>query len=256
MKFNIVDILNEQPNQIKKIFEDLDKDGILEKILPELIALKGIDKTKETFHKDNYYHTLNVIENTYYATKNPWIRLVSILHDIGKAKTKKWIDGIGWTFHQHEFVGGKMLLNIFKRLDIPMDNYDYVYKLIINHGFPKELSKDVTESALRRFGNDIGSDLEDLILFCKCDLTSKNLEKKERQTKAYQNVYDAIIKVRQDDELAKWRCPIDGIVIMDYFGVKGRTVGEIKNKIIDAIKSGEIEDSYEKAFEYMKKITI
>ncbi len=256
MNYNIVDILKVDANQIRSIFELLDKNGILQEILPELTALKGVDNTKESFHKDNYIHTLQVIENTYHATQNPWIRLVSILHDIGKAKTKKWIDGIGWSFHNHEYVGGKMLPIIFKRLNIPMDNYDYVHKLIINHGFPKELSKNVTDSALRRFGNDLGNDLEDLILFCKCDLTSKKLDKKERQSKGYDDVYTAIIKIREADEIAKWRCPIDGNLIMEYFGVKGRAIGEIKNQIETAIKTGKISDSYDEAFEYMKNIKI
>lgn len=256
MDYTFVDILNVDANNIRKILESLDDSGILEEMLPELTALKGVDKTKETFHKDNFYHTLNVVENTYHATNNPWIRLVAILHDIGKAKTKKWIDGIGWSFHNHEYVGGKMLLTIFKRLNIPMDNYDYVHKLVVNHGFPKELSKNVTDSALRRFGNDLGSDLEDLILFCKCDLTSKNIEKKNRQSKGYDDVYNAIIKIRQEDEVAKWRCPIDGNLIMNHFGVKGSMVGKIKSQIEDAIKTGAIPDSYDAAFEYMKQIKI
>lgn len=256
MNYNIIDILNVEASQIRNLLELLDKNSILNEFLPELTALKGIDKTKKSLHKDNYIHTLQVIENTYYATKNPWIRLVSILHDIGKAKTKKWDDDLGWTFHNHEIVGGKMLKSIFKRLDIPMDNYEYVYKLIINHGFPKELTKNVSDSALRRFGLDLGADLEDLILFCKCDLTSTNVEKKNRQIKSYEDVYNAIIKIRENDELAKWRCPIDGNMIMNYFGVKGKEIGIIKSSIELAIKTGKIGDNYEEAFEYMKTLQV
>ncbi len=256
MNYNFIDILNADASNIKNMFLILDEKGILSEVLPELIALKGVDKTKESYHKDNFYHTLQVIENTYNTTKNPWIRLVAILHDIGKAKTKKWINGIGWTFHNHEFVGAKMIKHIFKRFNLPEDKYEYVYKLIYNHGFPKELSKNVTDSALRRFALEIGDELEDLILFCKCDLTSKNLEKTTRQSKAYDDVYNAIINIRKLDEIAKWRCPIDGNIIMQYFGVKGKEVGLIKNKIEKAIKSGEIEDSYENAFEYMKQIKL
>lgn len=256
MNHTFIDILNADASNIRNLFEILDQNGILEEILPELIALKGVDKSKESFHKDNFNHTLSVIENTYNATSNPWIRLVAILHDIGKAKTKKWVDGIGWTFHNHEYVGGKMLQPIFKRLELPEDKYDYVHKLIVNHGFPKELTKNVTDSGLRRFGNEIGDDLEDLILFCKCDLTSKNLEKKTRQYKGYDDVYNAIIKIREKDEIAKWRCPIDGVMIMDYFDVKGKEVGIIKSKIESAIKNGEIADNYDAAFEYMKTIKL
>ncbi len=255
MKFDIIDILNADANQIKKIFDDLDKNGLLEKNLPELTALKGVDNTQKTFHKDNYIHTIQVVENTYHATKNPWIRLVSILHDIGKSKTKRWDKSNGWSFHNHEIEGGKMLLRIFKRLNIPNDKFDYVHKLIIYHGYPKSLTIEVSDSALRRFGKEIGEDLEDLILFCKCDLTSKKLDKKERQSKAYDDVYNATLKVREKDKIAEWRCPIDGNLIMEYFGTKeGRKIGIIKSKIIDAIKTGVIADSYDEAFEFMKKI--
>jgi poly(A) polymerase len=255
MEFKIIDILNADATQIKKIFEDLDKNGLLKKNLPELVALKGVDNSKASLHKDNFIHTLEVIENTYYATTNPMIRLVSILHDIGKAKTKRWVEGNGWSFHNHEIEGGKMILRIFKRLNIPTKYFDYVHKLVVYHGHPKALTIDVSESALRRFGKDVGNDLEDLILFCKCDITSKKLDKKERQIKAYEKVYTETLRVREKDKLAEWRCPIDGNHIMEYFGTKeGRKIGIIKNKIIDAIKSGEIADSYEEAFEYMKKI--
>lgn len=255
--FNIIDLLNVNSGKIKEYIISLDENGILDDILPELTALKGVDNTKESSHKDNYIHTLEVVKNAYYATNNIYIRLVAILHDIGKAKTKKWVDNIGWTFHNHEYKSGEMLKNIFNRLSIPEDKYDYVYKLIINHGFPKELDKrDVSDSALRRFGKDMGEDLEDLILFCKCDLTSKNIDKKNRQIKAYNRVYENIIRIRREDKLSEWRNPVDGNVIMEYFNVKGKIIGEIKYKIETAIKSGEIGDNYEEAFEYMKSLKI
>lgn len=257
MNYSFIDILNLDAKNIRKVLEALDNDGTLKKMLPELEALKGIDKTKISYHKDNFIHTILVVENTYLATTNPWIRLIAFLHDIGKAKTKRWIDGTGWSFHNHEYISGKMLPVIFKRLNLPLDKYDYVHKLIVNHGLPKDLSNNVTESALRRLGNNLGKDLEDLILFCKCDLTSKNLEKKESQSKAYDNVYNAIINIREKDLIAQWRCPITGKDIMNYFNFKqGREIGLVKNEIIDAIKSGKIEDSYESAYEYMTKIKI
>ncbi len=149
-----------------------------------------------------------------------------------------------------------MILSIFKRLNIPLEHYDYVYKLIFYHGLPKELN-NCKDSGYRRFGNLIGKDIEDLILFCKCDLTSTDLQKKERQKKHYDSVYNIIIEIRKKDEIAKWKCPIDGSIIMEYFGFPaGKMVGDIKNKIITAIKSGEIDDNYETAFEYMKQIKI
>jgi tRNA nucleotidyltransferase/poly(A) polymerase len=243
-------LLNLEADQIRPMLKHLDEAGILSEILPELCALKGSDGG----HKDNFIHTLIVIENTYHATRDPRIRLVAFLHDIGKAVTKKYIKGSGWTFHQHEFVGGKMLAPIFKRLDINKDYYEYVHKLVTNHGYPKELTINVSDSALRRFGNELGSELEDLFLFCKCDLTTANANKKERQINAYNNLYKEIIRVREEDEKAKWRCPIDGNLIMKHFGIKGRAVGDIKLKVETAIKSGQIPDSYEAAFEYMKTL--
>jgi tRNA nucleotidyltransferase (CCA-adding enzyme) len=249
-----VDILKVDAKQIKNLFIELDNLGILNELLPELTALKGVDKTKDTFHKDNFIHTLQVIENTYNTTIDPKLRLIAILHDIGKTPTKKWVNNKGWSFHNHENVGGKMLSKIFKRLDIPQEYYAYVHKLIIYHGIPKELTKSVTDSALRRFSKEIGDDLEDLIIFSKCDLTTKQIDKKERQLIDLEKVYNQIIELRRKDEIAKWRCPIDGNIIMEYFGVTGSKVGIIKNKIIDAIKSGEVKDDYNDAFEYMKKL--
>ena len=150
-----------------------------------------------------------------------------------------------------------MLKPIFKRLNLSFDKYDYVYKLIINHGIPKNLysSKiNISESALRRFGLDMGDDLHDMIMFCKCDITTTNKEKKNYQIDNYTKVYNSILEIRKKDELAKWRCPIDGNIIKDYFNITGKEIGVIKNIIIDAIKSGEINDNYDEAFEFMKNI--
>ncbi len=248
---NILDILNIDSKIIKQTLLDLYQSGVLEKVLPELVNLKGVDKTKKSFHKDNFYHTLEVVENTYNVTTNHKLRLASILHDIGKAPTKKWCDDKGWTFSNHELVGSKMLEKIFERLNIPLEYYDYVYNIVLYHGIPKELTKNVTESALRRFGKDIGENLEDLILFCKCDLTTKNQEKKQQQIKSYDNLYKNIIIVREKDDASKWRCPIDGNMIKEFFNVDGREIGLIKNEIISAIKSGKINDDYESAYNFI-----
>ena len=257
MKNNIINILNAAPSNIKNILEQLDRDGILEEILPELTALKGIDKTKSSYHKDNYIHTLQVVENTYYATTDINIRLVSILHDIGKAKTKKWIDGVGWSFHGHELKSGEMLLPIYERLGLPMEHYNYVYKLVINHGHPVVLTNNVGETALRRFILDIGDDLVDMFLFCKCDITTSILEKKNRYIISLERVYDSILEVIKKDKEAEWRCVITGDMIMEHYNLKPCSqVGKIKQELEKVIKDGVIPNEYDIAFEYMKNIKL
>lgn len=254
---NFIDILHIDAKEIKQYLTNLDNNGELNIILPELIALKGVDISKETSHKDNFIHTLSVIENTYYASKNPWLRLVSILHDIGKAPTKAWIDGIGWSFHNHEYIGGKMLPNIFNRLNIPIEYRDYITKIVVNHGYPKELGRIAKDSALRRFHLLMGDELEDLFIFCRCDLTSSNIEKKTRQINAYNELYEKIVELKIRDEKSKWRCPIDGSVIMKHFNLTPcRLVGDIRKNIEDAIKDGIIEDDYEEAYKFMLNIKI
>ncbi len=250
-----VQLLELDWKQIRPLLLDLDNRGILEQVLPELTKLKGVEKVNGQGHKDNFIHTLQVVENTYKATTDKKIRLVSILHDIGKCPTKKFIKGQGWTFSNHEFVGGKMLKKVFKNLDMTMEDYDYVKKLVTLHGRPKELTKNVTESALRRFAKEMGSaeDLKDLILFCKCDITTKFPDKLKKQQEGYENVYQQILEVVKKDKEDEWRCPINGHVIIEHFGesVKGKVLGQIKNNIENAIKNGVIKDDYDEAFEYM-----
>jgi tRNA nucleotidyltransferase/poly(A) polymerase len=259
-------ILELDYKQIQPLLLELDKQGILEEILPELTALKGVDIVNGQKHKDNFYHTLQVVENTYKATSDIWLRLVAILHDIGKAPTKKFIKGQGWTFQNHEYVGSKMIHKIFQRFrDSDSYNYfhgkkyQYVKKLVKNHGRPKELTVNVTDSALRRLATDMEDmqHLEDLFLFCKCDITTKNSDKLKRLQDSLGNVYQEILRVKKQDKENEWKCPVTGKMIMEYFNLKpSLKVGEIKQQIESAIKSGEIKDDYDEAFEYMKNLEI
>ena len=253
------EILELDYNQIQPLLKTLDEQGILEEVLPELTALKGVDIVNGQKHKDNFYHTLQVVENTYKASSNIWLRLVSILHDIGKAPTKKFINGQGWTFQNHEYIGGKMVKKIFKRFDLDMKYFPYVQKLITIHGRPKELTKDVSDSALRRLAKDMETSqtLDDLFVFCKCDITTKFPDKLKRQQDALETVYQEVLRVVKTDKENEWRCPISGQMVMEHFNLgAGREVGVIKKQIENAIKSGEIKDDFDSAFEYMKNISL
>jgi CRISPR/Cas system-associated endonuclease Cas3-HD len=253
------EILELDYKQIQPFLKELDKQGILKEVLPELTALKGVEIVNGQKHKDNYFHTLQVVENTYKASSNIWLRLVSILHDIGKAPTKKFIKGQGWTFQNHEYVGGKMLKKIFKRFDLDFKYYPYVKNLIVNHGRPKELTKDVSDSALRRLAKDLETpqNLDDLFLFCKCDITTRKIDKLTRQQADLEKVYQEVLRVVKTDKENEWRCPVSGQMIMEHFNLgAGREVGVIKKQIETAIKSGEIADELESALEYMKNINV
>lgn len=263
-------ILKCESKDIRNLLLSLDQSGILKVILPELVALKGIERIDGKGHKDNYLHTLQVVEQTYEATDDIWLRLVSILHDIGKAPTKRFDKKIGWTFHNHEFVGSKMLKLVFKRLDLDMSKLKYVIKLVKAHGKVKELTGNdtnndsdvmdntttkefyVTDSAIRRFAKDMGSDTDDLLLFCKCDLTTKYEIKKQRYINDINLLSERINEIKNADETAKWRSPITGQMIMDEFGLgQCKEVGIIKSKVETAIKKGDIKDGYDEAYAYM-----
>ena len=256
---NLNEILELDYKQIQALLISLDEQGILDEVLPELTALKGVEKVDGQSHKDNYFHTLKVVENTYKATSNVWLRLVAILHDIGKAPTKKFIKGQGWTFQNHEFVGGKMVGKIFNRFKLDHKYLPYVKKLVTIHGRPKELTKSVSDSALRRLATDLGTpqDLEDLFTFCKCDITTKFPDKLKKQQQALENVYQEVLRVVEMDKKNEWRCPVTGQMIMEHFNLKGgREVGTIKKQIEQAIKNGSVEDTYESAFQFMESIKL
>jgi len=249
-------ILNSDPKNIYNLLKSLDENNLLNEILPELVALKGVNEKNNKKHKDNFLHTLKVVEKTYHATDNIYLRFASIIHDIGKKETKKFINNIGWTFHNHEYIGSKKVKKIFKRLNLNLDKIKYVENIVRYHGRIKELIKDgVTDSALRRLDKDMCGYLEDLILFCKCDITTKFKDKEQKIISDTDMIYKEIIRIRKIDEDAKWRPPIDGYQIMKIMNLKpGKELGDIINNMKNVIKNGEIDDNYESAYKYLMNL--
>lgn len=246
VEFNKI-MMSEKPSVGLKLLEET---TLLEKILPELTALKGIDEIDGQFHKDNFYHTLEVVDNISLNTENLWLRWSALLHDIGKAITKKFVAGTGWTFHGHEFLGSKLLKNIFKRLKLPLGKEQkFVEKMVRMHARPiAVISDEVSDSALRRLVFDAGEDLEDLITLCKADITTKNGAKKERFQKNYDQVLKKIEEVEEKDQIRNFQPPISGEEIMELFNLKpGRKIGILKEKVKEAILEGQISNNHEEA---------
>ena len=228
----------------------LDETGLLNYILPELTALKGIEQIDGMGHKDNFYHTLEVVDNISQHTDKLWLRWAALLHDIGKAPTKKFEKNIGWTFHGHEFLGSKMLKSIFKRLKLPLNSdLKYVEKLVRMHARPIALiTDDASDSALRRLLFDAGEDLEDLFTLCKSDITTKNNTKQNKFKKNYEYVAEKIKQVEEKDKVRNFQPPITGEEIMALFNLKpSREIGILKEKVKEAILEGEIENNHEQA---------
>ena len=228
----------------------LDETGLLNYILPELTALKGIEEIDGMGHKDNFYHTLEVVDNISQHTDKLWLRWAALLHDIGKAPTKKFEKNIGWTFHGHEFLGSKMLKGIFKRLKLPLNSdLKYVEKLVRMHARPIALiTDDASDSALRRLLFDAGEDLEDLFTLCKSDITTKNNTKQNKFKKNYEYVAEKIKQVEEKDKVRNFQPPITGEEIMALFNLKpSREIGILKEKVKEAILEGEIENNHEQA---------
>ncbi len=245
-EFNKI-MLSAKPSKGLKILEET---GLLSYILPELTALKGIDEVEGHTHKDNFYHTLEVVDNISQNTDKLWLRWAALLHDIGKAPTKKFEKGTGWTFHGHEYLGSKMLKTIFKRLKLPLGNdLKYVQKLVKMHARPIALVTDnASDSALRRLVFDSGEDLEDLFTLCKADITTKNHAKQTKFKKNYEYVAQKIKEVEERDRVRNFQPPISGEEIMQLFGIKpGREIGILKEKVKEAILEGEIENNPEQA---------
>lgn len=235
-------------------FDLLYQSGLLHIIFPQMVDLAGAEYKDGIGHKDNFYHTLQVLDNLAAKTNDTWLRWAAVLHDIGKPVTKKFEEGHGWTFHGHEVVGGRMVPRIFTKLKLPLnDRMRFVKKLVELHLRPISLTKEnITDSAIRRLLYDAGEDYEPLMMLCEADITSRNKWKVKKYMENFQLVRQRCYEVEEKDRIRNWQPPITGEMIMEIFGIPpSKPVGNIKNAIKDAILDGIIPNNYDAAYDYM-----
>ncbi|HET6528808.1 MAG TPA: HD domain-containing protein [Balneolaceae bacterium] len=238
-------------------FAYLFKTGLLHQFFPEMVKLHGVQEVRGIRHKDNFWHTLKVLDNVAMVSDDLWLRWAAIMHDIAKPATQKFVKGTGWTFHGHDAIGAKWVKSIFRRLGLPLDErMRYVRKLVRLHLRPIALvSDEVTDSAIRRLLYEAGDDIDDLMKLCRADITSKNEYKVKRYRQNFDNVEQKIKEVEEKDQLRKWKNPVDGDEIMKALDIKpGPVIGDIKDAIKEAILDGKIPNEHDAAFDYMMKI--
>lgn len=237
-------------------FKLLFHSGLLNQFFPELVALHGVEYVGNRAHKDNFFHTLQVLDNVAKVSDDLWLRWAAILHDIAKPATKRYDKQHGWTFHGHEERGARMTPGIFKRLKLPMnDRMSFVQNLVRLHLRPIPLSKEVTDSAIRRLLFDAGDDIDALMILCRADITSKNLEKVNKFLKNFGLVEQRIAEVEQKDHIRNFQPPVTGDEIMQIFNIPpGRIIGEIKEQIKEAILEGEIKNDRDEAMALLMRI--
>ena len=243
----------EKPSIGLKLMQDT---KVMHVVFPEIANLAGVDQRKDYHHKEVFLHTLQVVDNISEVTTNVWLRFAALVHDIAKPKTKRFAEGIGWTFHGHEEMGARMMKKVFSNLKLPLTKMSYIEKLIRLHLRPIALVSDtVTDSAIRRLSANAGEDLDDLITLCRADITSKNPAKVSKYLNNYNVVMQKVKEVQEKDNLRAFQSPVKGEEIMKICNLKpSKTVGIIKNAIEEAILEGEILNTYEDALKYLLKI--